>query len=69
MIGPTILQYGHRGTEETLYSPNRQRRDPLVPGILGAGIAGSDLANIQTKAIPDGDDYIVKRSKDLDQLW
>jgi len=53
------------GTEE-------QKQRYLVPGIKGAKIgalgitepgAGSDVAGIRTKAIPDGDDYLISGSK------
>jgi alkylation response protein AidB-like acyl-CoA dehydrogenase len=62
MIGPTILQYG---TEE--------QRKLYIPQIIKGEIrwcqgysepnAGSDLANIQTKAVVDGDDYILNGQK------
>ena len=62
MIGPTILQYG---TEE--------QKQKYIPQIVKGEIrwcqgysepnAGSDLANIQTKAVIDGDDYILNGQK------
>jgi len=62
MIGPTILQYG---TEE--------QKQKYIPDIIHGRIrwcqgysepnAGSDLANVQTKAVPDGDDFIVNGQK------
>jgi len=64
MIGPTILQYG---TEE--------QKKKFIPEIVRGEIrwcqgysepnAGSDLANVQTKAVVDGDDYICNGQK----LW
>jgi alkylation response protein AidB-like acyl-CoA dehydrogenase len=62
MIGPTMLQYG---TEE--------QKQQHIPRIVRGEIrwcqgysepnAGSDLANIQTKAVVDGDDYILNGQK------
>jgi len=62
MIGPTLLQYG---TEE--------QKKEHIPKIVHGEIrwcqgysepnAGSDLANIQTKAVVDGDDYILNGQK------
>ena len=62
MIGPTLLQYG---TEE--------QKKKYIPEIVRGEIrwcqgysepnAGSDLANVQTKAVVDGDDYIVNGQK------
>jgi alkylation response protein AidB-like acyl-CoA dehydrogenase len=62
LLGPTLIQWG---TEE-------QKRY-YIPRILSAGDiwaqgysepnAGSDLAGLQTRAIEDGDDFIVNGSK------
>ncbi len=62
MVGPAIIKYG-----------TREQKDHYLPKILNAEIswcqgysepgAGSDLASVQTKAVPDGDDYIVNGSK------
>ena len=62
MVAPVIMQYG---TEE-----QKQR---FLPEILAANVwwcqgysepgSGSDLASLQTKAVSDGDDYIVNGSK------
>jgi alkylation response protein AidB-like acyl-CoA dehydrogenase len=61
-MGPSIIR---QGTEE-------QKRD-ILPKIVSADIsfaigmsepgAGSDLANVQTRAVHDGDDYIVNGQK------
>ena len=62
MVGPAIIKYG---TEE--------QKAHYLPKILNADIswcqgysepgAGSDLATVSTRAIVDGDDYIVTGSK------
>ena len=62
MIGPTVLQYG---TEE--------QRQKYIPEIVHGKIrwcqgysepnAGSDLANVQTRVVVDGDDFIVNGQK------
>lgn len=62
MIGPTMLQYGSEG-----------QKKEHIPKIVWGKIrwcqgysepnAGSDLANIQTKAVVDGDDYIINGQK------
>ncbi|MBN1380991.1 MAG: acyl-CoA dehydrogenase family protein [Deltaproteobacteria bacterium] len=62
MIGPTILQYG---TEEQkkLYIPQIIKGEIRWCQGYSEPNAGSDLANIQTKAVVDGDDYIVNGQK------
>ena len=62
MFGPTLLEFG---TEE--------QKHRHIPNIVDGSIqwcqgysepgAGSDLANVQSKAVPDGDNYVINGSK------
>ncbi|NKB56718.1 MAG: acyl-CoA dehydrogenase [Alphaproteobacteria bacterium] len=62
MVGPVVMKYG---TEE--------QKATVLPSILADEFAwcqgysepgsGSDLASLQTRAVPDGDDYIINGSK------
>ena len=74
-VGPTLIEYG---TEE-----QKQR---FLSGILGGEVhfaigytepgAGTDLASLRTKAVRDGDDYVINGQKifttgahDADFIW
>ena len=74
-VGPTIMDFG---------SEEQKRR--FLPGILGGELhfaigytepgAGTDLASLRTRAVRDGDDYIVNGQKifttgahDADYIW
>ena len=62
MVGPAIIKYG-----------TQQQQQYYLPKILNADIswcqgysepqAGSDLASVKTRALVDGDDYVVSGSK------
>ena len=62
MVGPAIIKYG-----------THEQKNYYLPKILNADIswcqgysepqAGSDLASVRTRAVVDGDDYVVSGSK------
>ena len=62
MVGPAIIKYG-----------TQEQKNYYLPKILNADIswcqgysepqAGSDLASVRTRAVVDGDDYVVSGSK------
>ncbi len=55
------------GTEEQKkrYLPRLVKGDLLTAWSMSEPNAGSDVGNVQTKAVPDGDDYVINGSK----LW
>ena len=62
MLGPALLQYG---TEEQKldYLPKIARGEIRWCQGYSEPNAGSDLAGLQTSAVPDGDDYLVNGQK------
>jgi alkylation response protein AidB-like acyl-CoA dehydrogenase len=62
MIGPTILQYGTEEQKKKFIGEIVRGEVRWCQGYSEPN-AGSDLANIQTKAVEDGDDYIVNGQK------
>jgi 3-oxo-4-pregnene-20-carboxyl-CoA dehydrogenase beta subunit len=74
-VGPTLMRYG-----------SRQQKDFFLPRILSGDVhfaigytepeAGTDLANLRTTAVRDGDHYVVNGQKvfttgghDADYIW
>ena len=62
MVGPTLMIYG-TPEQQARHLPPIARGEALwCQGFSEPG-AGSDLASLQTRAVPDGDDYIVNGEK------
>ena len=49
LLGPTLIAFGTEEQQRALPAADRARRGAVVPGLLRAD-AGSDLANVQTRA-------------------
>jgi alkylation response protein AidB-like acyl-CoA dehydrogenase len=62
LIGPTILEFGSDAQKSLLLPRIARGETRWCQGYSEPG-AGSDLAGLQTKAVKDGDDYIVNGSK------
>jgi alkylation response protein AidB-like acyl-CoA dehydrogenase len=62
MIGPTLLRYGSEEQKQQFLPPIVRGEIRWCQGYSEPD-SGSDLASIQTRAVVDGDDYIVNGSK------
>jgi alkylation response protein AidB-like acyl-CoA dehydrogenase len=62
MIGPTILEYGQDGLREKLL-PAMYRGDVIACQLFSEPAAGSDLAGVQTRAVRDGDGWVLNGQK------
>lgn len=62
MVAPTILAHGQPHIRER-YVPQMYRGDVVGCQLFSEPAAGSDLASIQTRAIRDGDEWIVSGQK------
>jgi alkylation response protein AidB-like acyl-CoA dehydrogenase len=62
MIGPTILTHGTPELRQR-YLPAMYRGDVIACQLFSEPGAGSDLAAVETRAVPDGDTWILNGQK------
>ncbi|HKY76663.1 MAG TPA: acyl-CoA dehydrogenase family protein [Acidimicrobiia bacterium] len=62
MVAPTILAHAVEEVKQR-YLPAMYRGDTVACQLFSEPVAGSDLAGIQTKAIRDGDEWILNGQK------
>jgi len=62
MVGPTILTHGTDYLRET-YLPAMYRGDSIACQLFSEPAAGSDLAAVTTRAVRDGDEWVINGQK------
>jgi alkylation response protein AidB-like acyl-CoA dehydrogenase len=62
MVAPTILAHATREVRAA-YLPALHRGDLVACQLFSEPIAGSDLAGIQTRAVRDGDEWVISGQK------
>ena len=62
MLGPTLLIHGSEEQKETFLPPIARGEVQWCQGYSEPG-SGSDLASLQTRAVADGDDYVISGTK------
>ncbi len=62
MVGPVVMKYGTEAQKTKVLPSILKDEFAWCQGYSEPG-SGSDLASLQTRAVPDGDDYIVNGTK------
>ncbi|MDA1061737.1 MAG: acyl-CoA dehydrogenase family protein [Chloroflexi bacterium] len=61
-VGPAVMMYGSE-EQQRLYLPRIANADDRWAALYSEPGAGSDLASIQTRAVRDGDEYVINGLK------
>ena len=62
MLAPTLMLFGTEEQKKAFLMPVSRGEVQWCQGYSEPG-SGSDLASLQTRALPDGDDYVINGSK------